>query len=150
VYETILWATDGSEGADAALVEAHHLLADGGRILVVHVDQHFFGRAGAFPVLPDEEDRLVKIHRQAGELREFGIDSELIIRRGHQSPADVIAAIAAEFDADVVVCGTRGLGAFTGILLGSVARELMHVAPCPVVVVPERSWKKAETLQLVG
>jgi nucleotide-binding universal stress UspA family protein len=37
--------------------------------------------------------------------------------------------------AGLVVAGTRGLGRVTGALLGSVSRQLLHHAPCPVVVI---------------
>ncbi|WP_338140663.1 universal stress protein [Candidatus Neomicrothrix sp.] len=54
------------------------------------------------------------------------------VRRG--PPAQVL--LEAAEDADMVVVGSRGLGGFAGLLLGSVARRVTHLAPCPVVVVP--------------
>jgi nucleotide-binding universal stress UspA family protein len=52
-------------------------------------------------------------------------------------PAHVIADAAAKESADVIVTGTRGHTALAGVFLGSVAQRLLHLAGCPVLVVPD-------------
>jgi nucleotide-binding universal stress UspA family protein len=50
--------------------------------------------------------------------------------------ARVVADIAHEDDADVIVVGTRGHSPLVGALVGSVTQRLLHIAPCPVIAVP--------------
>jgi nucleotide-binding universal stress UspA family protein len=60
--------------------------------------------------------------------------SDAIIRtivEDHPASALVNAATGA----DLVVVGSRGHGAFAGMLLGSVSQHVVAHAPCPVVVV---------------
>jgi nucleotide-binding universal stress UspA family protein len=51
-------------------------------------------------------------------------------------PAHVIAGVAGDAKADVIVSGTRGHTAIAGLLLGSVTQRLLHLAHCPVLVIP--------------
>ena len=48
-------------------------------------------------------------------------------------PDDVL--IDAGRSAELLVVGSRGRGAFRGLLLGSTSRALVHYAPCPIAVV---------------
>jgi nucleotide-binding universal stress UspA family protein len=44
--------------------------------------------------------------------------------------------LSATSDADLIVVGSRGLGGFKELVLGSVAHQITMHAACPVVVVP--------------
>lgn len=63
-----------------------------------------------------------------------GVDAHAVALRG--APALVLAE--ASRDADLVVVGTRGHGALSRAVLGSVSASVLHHAHCPVAVVPER------------
>ncbi|MBD8493183.1 universal stress protein [Pseudomonas syringae] len=49
--------------------------------------------------------------------------------------AEQIVVMVKKLECDTVVMGTRGLGSFGGLLLGSVANRVIHDAPVPVVLI---------------
>jgi nucleotide-binding universal stress UspA family protein len=67
------------------------------------------------------------------------VDVMSVVRQGQ--PADVLCAEAQ--GADLLVVGSRGLGGFRGLMLGSVSQQCSHHTPCPLVIVPNSAPEKA-------
>lgn len=58
-----------------------------------------------------------------------------IFHIGLGEPAEVIVRYAREKSCDQIIMGTRGLGSVSGLLLGSVAMKVLHLASVPVTFV---------------
>lgn len=138
MFNTVLWATDGSPIAALALPYALGLAEpDTTKLVVVHVREIFVGRGGGYPVLADEDELAEQIARQVKDLRDGGLDATFVVRTctgGHA--ARTIAEVAKEVEADLIVVGTHGYGRVAGLLLGSVTQGLLHAGICPVLAVP--------------
>ncbi|MCM2425164.1 universal stress protein [Streptomyces sp. RKAG337] len=65
---------------------------------------------------------------------QFDRPVEVLARVVEGHPAEVL--LEAAVGAQLLTVGSRGHGAFAGILLGSVSQHCVQHAPCPVVVVP--------------
>jgi nucleotide-binding universal stress UspA family protein len=137
VFKTIVLAVDGSESSDRAVAYAGDLVREsGGRIVAVHIKEMIAGRF-AGPVHVDENDLQAKIRGQIKELSDSGVSATIEMHSAMTGgPAAIIAETAAREKADVIVAGTRGHTALAGVIVGSVAQRLLHLAPCPVLVVP--------------
>ena len=141
MFKVIIWATDGSSGAEQALQFAKGLAqADGARLVVVHVKEITAGRGGTYPVKVDEDKVQAAIRKQVEDLKQEGLQATFqladVMAGG---AAHVIAEIANEEGADLIVAGTRGHGPLSGLMLGSVTHRLLHIVHCPVLVVPPKS-----------
>jgi len=75
-------------------------------------------------------DRLGEV---AQVFRDMGIAAKTIVLEG--DPADQLIEYAKGERADLIICGTRGLGGFEAFLLGSVAYKLFIHSSVPVLVV---------------
>jgi nucleotide-binding universal stress UspA family protein len=53
---------------------------------------------------------------------------------GVGEPAEVIVRYAREQGCDQIVMGTRGMGAVSNLVLGSVATKVIHLSPVPVML----------------
>jgi len=66
-------------------------------------------------------------------LKAAGLQHHTHVGRGDVSQA--LLAMADKLRCDAIVIGTRGLGAVSGIALGSVTRKVLHLTHLPVVCV---------------
>ena len=56
------------------------------------------------------------------------------VRAVHGFPVEEL--VSASEDADIVVLGSRGVGGFTRMLMGSTAGQVVQHAHCPVLIIP--------------
>jgi len=137
---TIVVAYDSSPAARAALSLAVDR-ARGGKLFIVHAygaPKDFWGAQHYQEVLDRAlqrgEDLLDAVATIEPRLTEIEFETELI----PGDPAEVVAKVAEVRGADEIILGTRGFGPLRAIM-GSVAHGLLHLAPCPVTVIPERA-----------
>jgi nucleotide-binding universal stress UspA family protein len=65
---------------------------------------------------------------------EKGIQKVRTITRAGD-PAKEILSVAGEEHADIIIMGRRGMGGLAGLLIGSVSREVTHLAQCACLTV---------------
>ncbi len=131
----VVVGVDGSKASQTALAWAATYAEKYGLGLEA-VMTYQLGTVHGYPI-PDVDDETK--NKTARALRSaivevLGEDSgtvETVVRR----PAALALLKAAE-NAALLVVGTRGRGAFSGMLLGSVSQHCVQHAPCPVVVIP--------------
>ncbi len=85
-------------------------------------------------VLPmyERDARLVLAESLAGWAEKF---PDVDVHRGAVHAGPLAALVAASAGAELLVVGSRGLGGFRSLLLGSVGHSVLHYAHCPVAVV---------------
>jgi len=149
----ILVGLDGSTGSARALDWAIQLAkALDAEIIAVHVGELLTPSAlglGLAPIdLPDNwMDELQKQFENewTAALKVAGVKYRTIFEAG--PPAPTLIAIAGDQRPDLIVTGSRGLGGFGELLLGSVSHELVLHAQLPVVVIPAEHKKAGSMAQ---
>jgi nucleotide-binding universal stress UspA family protein len=135
--ERIIVGVDGSEGGRAALRWAV-AEADRWEASLVAVWAWEFSPlafATEVPVQLDELGDAVDESLQQLLLEELGAERAAQVDARVVQEPPVMALVDLATPADHVVVGSRGMGGFKGLLVGSVSQQVVHHAPCPVTVV---------------
>jgi nucleotide-binding universal stress UspA family protein len=144
MFKSIVWANDGSEAALRAFPLVKELAhAGSATVTLVHVVERVEGSgAVGLPIRADEAEFQAKLRGLVDQLEGDGIPASLEIRGDVGArPAHEVADIAHKTGAELIVVGSRGHSAIRGLLVGSVTNRLLHIAPCPVLVVPPDSHR---------
>jgi nucleotide-binding universal stress UspA family protein len=138
----IVFPTDGS---DASVTTLRHLLPrlewfrDAPQIILLNVHMPLpYARAVAWAgkeaVERYYDDEInAALATATDELSEAGVAFERASRIGE--PAQEIVRFAGESNADLIAMGTRGAGALSAMLLGSVAQKVIATSGVPVLIV---------------
>jgi nucleotide-binding universal stress UspA family protein len=146
----VLLVTDGSACSQLACDYAGVFpLPESADVEVMHVlpllqASYFVDSTGmSFPAMTEEDlirmrqdqetDGEALIHKTVEALAGHGLEARGLLMRG-DTPEQIIN-YAREHGVDLIICGSRGYGTLTSMLLGSVSRRLAHHAPCSVLVV---------------
>jgi nucleotide-binding universal stress UspA family protein len=148
MYRSIVAGTDGSASAQEAVRRAGDLAALAGAKLTIVSAYRPVGHAAALAmsgaaggIMLDSADLVEHQRQEAEEALEHAMmtldatapNASTVSAPGN--PAEVLLAVAAEVDADLIVVGNRGMQGAARFLLGSVPNRVAHHATCSVLIV---------------
>ncbi len=136
MYKNILIAADGSDNSLRATQQAAGIasLLDGVKVEIVSVIAIDVYSDMVYDPIEAHGEAQREIIKDASQiLTDAGVDHEIVLLHGR--PADEIIRYAEESGTDLLVIGSRGLGALREFALGSVSHKVLTHAKCPVLVV---------------
>jgi nucleotide-binding universal stress UspA family protein len=150
--KTIVVATDLDGRSEAALEYARKLAsAYDARIVLAHgTDPLEYAAVDGVPGRVwrglSEQARTV-LDEMAADLIREGIHSHSEIRQG--AVVDMLIEVARQYDAGLIVIGTRGSRGAGPIAVGAIAEELVRKSTCPVLAVAA-DWNAGEFRPIPG
>jgi nucleotide-binding universal stress UspA family protein len=95
---------------------------------------------GGLPTLKEAAEKLrshverqVTAFRAEHEASKLGFLETICVHQRLEVPAEQLAQLAADVEADLIVVGMHGRRGISRLLLGSVAEATIRLAPCPVL-----------------
>ena len=140
----ILACTDGSEQSLKALQQAAKISkCFNGEVTVIHVENFIPHLKSNWPYYSEEtfkeleernKENVARIMADAVKLfEEENIKIKTLIKVGH--PSETILRVASEERFNMIIIGSRGMGSFKKLLLGSVSNAVAQVAAADVLIV---------------
>ena len=139
----ILVALDGSEQSQRALQEVLDLFETGALHVhllnvcePIHVNEVLFkDTLTEMRALEDEHTVAGRkiVETAAAKLNEAGVSNDTHVEIGHAD--QTIVGFAEKYHAEMIVMGTRGMGAIRSLAVGSIANKVVHLAEVPVLLV---------------
>jgi nucleotide-binding universal stress UspA family protein len=137
MYEKLLVAIDRSKATEKVLGAARDLaLLSQGEVWVLHLrEREVMPRAGLIDSESSDEAQ-AEVDAAVDELTKAGIKTHGVMRSTiYGYAAREIVDDAKNLDVSVIVMGSRGRGDLAGLVLGSTAHKVIHLADRPVLVV---------------
>jgi nucleotide-binding universal stress UspA family protein len=134
--KTVIFPTDFSTASDAALEYATRMAKDRkARLLIVHVEEPPVAYGGGELYYGVMEPDPTALQKMLSNL----LPTDPAVPYEHRmltgTPANEIARLAQQEQAELIVMGSHGRGGLARLLVGSVAEIVMRKAPCPVLIV---------------
>jgi len=137
VYEKLLVAIDHSKSTERVLSAARDLASlSNGEVWVLHLrEREVMPRAGLIETESNDEAE-AQVEAAVEDLTKAGIKAHGVVRSTiYGYAAREIVEDAKSRDASVIIMGSRGHGDLAGLVLGSTAHKVIHLADRPVLVV---------------
>jgi nucleotide-binding universal stress UspA family protein len=137
MYERVLAAVDESDVADRVLAAASELAAlSHGEVFVLHLREREPTKFGVIQSTESPGEARSFVDEAVQKLTAAGVKAAGAARESvFGYAAREIIAEADNRDAGVIVMGSRGRGDLAGLLVGSTAHKVIHLARRPVLVV---------------
>ena len=140
MFTNVLVPVDGSDNSYRALDAALHLSEKlGSSITVVNVMEQV-------PITHIESEKLLSelleaykkenqeiLSKCSNIANEKGLSIKTLLLQGN--PASVILDYSKKENFDLVIMGSRGMGKFKQLILGSVSSKIVHHSPCAILLI---------------
>ena len=140
MFSKILVPVDGSENSHRALDTALFLSEKlGAKVTAIHVMEDV-------PVLHIQSEKLLRemldAYKKENQLI-LSKSSEIATKKGlnintkllQGNPGSTILAFCEKEKFDIIIMGSRGMGKFRELVLGSVSSKVLHHSICPVMII---------------